>query len=87
MSRKNGISCESDKFPGIGGPPLVLQFIDLSVYRYYAGFLEQPLSCAIFSPRFTEKPTPDKESLNRLYNSAILMPTSLTAQQHNKSYL
>ena len=48
MSRKNGISCESDKFPGIGGGrPLVLQFIDPSVYRYYAGFFEQPFGVKI----------------------------------------
>jgi hypothetical protein len=32
---------------GIGGSPLVLQFIDPSVYRYYAGFLEQPFGVKI----------------------------------------
>ncbi len=61
-----------------GGCPLVLQFIDPSVFSRYPALF--------FSPRFTEKLTRDKESLNRLYNSAILMPRSLTAQKHNNSY-
>lgn len=44
MSRKGGISCESDKFPGIGGCSLVLQFIDLSAYsRYPALFAHRAL--------------------------------------------
>ena len=44
MSRKDGISCESDKFPAIGGRPLVWKFIDPSVYgRYRALFSHRAL--------------------------------------------
>ena len=49
-------------------------------FAVYSENSSYPLSCAIFSPLFTDKLIPDWESFNFLDSSAILIPSSFTAQ-------
>ena len=55
----------------------------LDIYSFSSKRLH-PFSAAIFFPALTDLLTADKARCNLLDSSVMLMPSSLTAQKHNK---